>query len=232
MKYFLRVVVHEPSWERQLEDIVSLCHRAGIEEVLLKEQCHQILMSPFPLEKQARMAAIYKRMGARLRAEGIGFSINLATVVGHCDAKLDARLTLPYTKFVGESLKPNYSTCCILDEGWQILTDLGAAIAGGMGLAAGANLNPEGTFPSMFEPIHGSAPDIAGQGKANPMAAVWSASQLLDHLGYEEHAAQVLGAIEDVLTEGKTLTPDLGGGASTSQVGDALVEKLEARFSR
>lgn len=119
MKYFLRVVVHEPSWERQLEDIVSLCHRAGIEEVLLKEQCHQILMSPFPLEKQARMAAIYKRMGARLRAEGIGFSINLATVVGHCDAKLDARLTLPYTKFVGESLKPNYSTCCILDEGWQ-----------------------------------------------------------------------------------------------------------------
>ena len=113
----------------------------------------------------------------------------------------------------------------------DILTDLGAAIAGGMGLAAGANLNPEGAFPSMFEPIHGSAPDIAGTGKANPMAAVWSASQLLEFLGYEDLAARVLEAIEAVLVEGRTLTPDLGGSATTAQVGDALVSRLDEVLS-
>ena len=112
----------------------------------------------------------------------------------------------------------------------DILTDLGAAIAGGMGLAAGANLNPEGTFPSMFEPIHGSAPDIAGQGKANPMAAIWSASQLLDHLGYENYGEALIQAIEDTLVEGSVLTPELGGSATTSQVGDAVCAHLAKRL--
>ena len=81
----------------------------------------------------------------------------------------------------------------------DILTDLGAAIAGGMGLAAGANLNPERTFPSMFEPIHGSAPDIAGQGIANPLASIWSASQLLDFFGYENWGKRILDAMEEML---------------------------------
>ena len=109
----------------------------------------------------------------------------------------------------------------------DILTDLGAAIAGGMGLAAGANLNPEGKFPSMFEPIHGSAPDIAGKGIANPLATVWSASQILDFFGYKEWGERLIDCIEEVLCEGKTLTPDLGGSATTSQVGDYVVEKLK-----
>ena len=108
----------------------------------------------------------------------------------------------------------------------DILTDLGAAIAGGMGLAAGANLNPERRYPSMFEPIHGSAPDIAGQGKANPLAAIWAASQMLDFLGHADWGGRVLGAIEGALTDGGALTPDLGGTASTSQVADAVLEKL------
>ena len=108
----------------------------------------------------------------------------------------------------------------------DILTDLGAAISGGMGLAAGANLNPEKNFPSMFEPIHGSAPDIAGQGIANPMASVWAISQMLDFFEHEDWGKKVLDAIEDVLVDGKAMTPDLGGNASTSQVGDAIVEKL------
>lgn len=119
MNYVLRVVVHENAWERQLEDIVALCHYAAIEEVFLKEECHQILMSPFPMEKHRRMAEIYKKMACRFRKEGIHFSINLATVTGHCDAKLSEQMTLPYTKFVGESLVPNHSTYCILDTGWQ-----------------------------------------------------------------------------------------------------------------
>lgn len=113
----------------------------------------------------------------------------------------------------------------------DILTDLGAAIAGGMGLAAGANLNPEKTFPSMFEPIHGSAPDIAGTGKANPMASIWSASQMLDFFGYENYGKEVINAIEDVLIEGKWMSPELGGTAKTHEVGAAVVEKLEARLS-
>lgn len=108
----------------------------------------------------------------------------------------------------------------------DILTDLGAAISGGMGLAAGANLNPERTYPSMFEPIHGSAPDIAGQGKANPLASVWSAAQLLEFFGHKAAADAVIASIENVLVDAKVLTPDLGGTATTAMVGDEVVKKL------
>ena len=108
----------------------------------------------------------------------------------------------------------------------DILTDLGAAIAGGMGLAAGANLNPEKKYPSMFEPIHGSAPDIAGKGIANPLAAIWSASQMLDFFGYKEWGKRFIDSIEEVLVEKNVLTPDLGGSASTSEVGDAVARKI------
>lgn len=108
----------------------------------------------------------------------------------------------------------------------DILTDLGAAISGGMGLAAGANINPERKFPSMFEPIHGSAPDIAGKGIANPLATVWSASQLLEFFGEEKWAKKLIEIIEELLTEERILTPDLGGASSTSEVGDEIVRKL------
>lgn len=108
----------------------------------------------------------------------------------------------------------------------DILTDLGAAIAGGMGLAAGANLNPERKYPSMFEPIHGSAPDIAGKGIANPLAAIWSASQLLDFFGYEKWGRKIIDAIERMLLEKICLTPDQGGSARTAECGDALAELL------
>ncbi|MGM9859059.1 MAG: tartrate dehydrogenase [Bacilli bacterium] len=104
----------------------------------------------------------------------------------------------------------------------DILTDLGAAIAGGIGLAAGDNLNPEGTYPSMFESIHGSAPDIAGKGIANPIAQIWSAARLLKHLGYEKWHNKIISAFETLLTEKKVLTPDLKGHSSTSEVGDEL----------
>lgn len=108
----------------------------------------------------------------------------------------------------------------------DIITDLGAAISGGMGLAAGANLNPERKFPSMFEPIHGSAPDIAGKGIADPLASIWSASQMLDFFGYADWAKKLIDAIEQVMVDGKTLTPDMGGSSSTKEVGDAVVRLL------
>jgi tartrate dehydrogenase/decarboxylase/D-malate dehydrogenase len=108
----------------------------------------------------------------------------------------------------------------------DILTDLGAAIQGSMGLAASANLDPTRRHPSMFEPVHGSAPDIAGQGRANPIGAVWSAAMMLDHLGRPEAARRVERAIDAVTDAGVALTADLGGRASTEEVGQALVSAL------
>jgi tartrate dehydrogenase/decarboxylase / D-malate dehydrogenase len=113
----------------------------------------------------------------------------------------------------------------------DILTDLGAAIAGGIGLAAGANINPERDYPSMFEPIHGSAPDIAGRGIANPLATIWSASQMLDFFGYEAYGKMVLEAIEKLLVEGEVLTPDMNGTSSTSEVADKIIEIIESTIS-
>jgi len=107
----------------------------------------------------------------------------------------------------------------------DILSDLAAALAGGLGIAPTANLDPERRFPSMFEPIHGSAFDIASKGIANPIGAIWTAALMLEHLGENEAAVQLLQAIEKV-TAGATLTPDLGGTSSTEEVTAAVCEAL------
>jgi tartrate dehydrogenase/decarboxylase / D-malate dehydrogenase len=104
----------------------------------------------------------------------------------------------------------------------DILTDLGAAISGSLGLAPSANINPQRRYPSLFQAIHGSAPDIVGKGIANPIASIWSGQLLLDHLGEQEAAATLLRAIEEVLAEGQIRTPDLGGTATTRQLGEAV----------
>jgi tartrate dehydrogenase/decarboxylase/D-malate dehydrogenase len=106
----------------------------------------------------------------------------------------------------------------------DILSDLGPALAGAIGIAPSANLNPERQRPSMFEPVHGSAPDIAGQGIANPIGQIWSGAMMLDHLGHGEAARAVEAAIAAVVAEGRTLTPDLGGTATTEQAGRAIME--------
>jgi len=106
----------------------------------------------------------------------------------------------------------------------DILTDLGAAVSGSLGIAPGANLNPERSFPSMFEPIHGSAPDIAGRGIANPIGAIWAGALMLDHLGAREAHDAVVRAIERVLSENGPRTPDLGGRATTGEVACAIAE--------
>jgi tartrate dehydrogenase/decarboxylase/D-malate dehydrogenase len=100
----------------------------------------------------------------------------------------------------------------------DILTDLAAAIQGGMGMAASANIAPGSGVPGLFEPVHGSAPDIAGQGVANPAGAIWSASLMLEHLGEAAAAARVMRALEDVCRDGPR-TRDVGGAASTREVG-------------
>jgi tartrate dehydrogenase/decarboxylase/D-malate dehydrogenase len=110
----------------------------------------------------------------------------------------------------------------------DILSDLGPAVAGGIGIAPSANLNPERNYPSMFEPVHGSAPDIAGKGIANPIATLWSVVMLLDFFNQNDAAKALMGAIEAVTAEGRVLTPDLGGKAGTREFTDAVLEKVSA----
>jgi 3-isopropylmalate dehydrogenase len=106
----------------------------------------------------------------------------------------------------------------------DILTDLAGAVSGGIGLAASANLNPARTGPSLFEPVHGSAPDIAGTGRANPTAAVISAAMMLDFLGETDTAARISKAVNDSQTDSHT--DSHRDGASTSQIGDAIAERV------
>jgi tartrate dehydrogenase/decarboxylase / D-malate dehydrogenase len=108
----------------------------------------------------------------------------------------------------------------------DILTDLGAAVSGRLGLAPSANLNPQRRYPSLFQAIHGSAPDIAGKGIANPIASIWSGQLMLNFLGEQEAAATLLRAIEEVLSAGQVRTPDLAGTATTRQLGEAIRTQL------
>jgi tartrate dehydrogenase/decarboxylase/D-malate dehydrogenase len=108
----------------------------------------------------------------------------------------------------------------------DILTDIGSALSGSLGIAPGANINPERDYPSMFEPIHGSAPDIAGKGIANPIGAIWAGAMMLDHLGHRDIHDRILGAVERVIATGQLRTPDLGGQATTSAMSDAIQREL------
>jgi tartrate dehydrogenase/decarboxylase/D-malate dehydrogenase len=114
----------------------------------------------------------------------------------------------------------------------DILTDIGAVIQGSMGLAASANLNPDGGYPGMFEPVHGSAPDIAGKGIANPLGAVWAGALMLEDLGHPEAAASAMNALTAILAAGAARTPDIGGQSGTTEVGDALLDELRAQHEQ
>jgi tartrate dehydrogenase/decarboxylase/D-malate dehydrogenase len=108
----------------------------------------------------------------------------------------------------------------------DILSDLGPAVTGTIGIAPSANINPERKFPSMFEPVHGSAPDIAGRNIANPVGQIWSGALMLEHLGAKPAAGRIVAAIERVLADGKVMTRDMGGAASTTEMGQAVLDAL------
>jgi tartrate dehydrogenase/decarboxylase/D-malate dehydrogenase len=135
----------------------------------------------------------------------------------HADA-LAARLVLDPASFdvvVGSNLLGD------------ILSEVTAAVSGAIGIAPSANLNPERNYPSLFEPIHGSAPDIAGEGVANPSGAIWAGALLLDHLGHHESGERILNALEETLASG-TKTRDLGGSATTEGVTEAVIARLQS----
>jgi tartrate dehydrogenase/decarboxylase/D-malate dehydrogenase len=108
----------------------------------------------------------------------------------------------------------------------DILTDIGSAISGSLGIAPSGNINPERTAPSMFEPIHGSAPDIAGKGIANPVGAIWAGALMLDHLGERAAHDRIVAAIGRVFADGTIKTPDLGGKSTTTDVGAAVAQAV------
>lgn len=110
----------------------------------------------------------------------------------------------------------------------DILTDIGGAISGSLGLSPSVNINPERQFPSMFEPVHGSAPDIIGMGVANPIAMIWTGAMMLEFLGHAKEADLITEAIKAVTSEGKVLVPDLGGTAKTTDVTDEIITKIWA----
>jgi tartrate dehydrogenase/decarboxylase / D-malate dehydrogenase len=108
----------------------------------------------------------------------------------------------------------------------DILTDLGGALQGSLGIPASANLNPERRFPSLFEPVHGSAPDIAGRGIANPTAAIWAVAMMLEYLGEQDAAQLVMNALERALESGRSRTPDLGGSGSTVEMTNEVISMI------
>jgi len=112
----------------------------------------------------------------------------------------------------------------------DILTDLGAAMLGSIGISPSGNINPEGKYPSMFEPIHGSAPDIAGKGIANPVGTFWAIAMMLDQLKLNDLSTRLMDAVEAVLSERIIRTPDLGGRSTTTEVTDAVIAKLEKKL--
>jgi tartrate dehydrogenase/decarboxylase/D-malate dehydrogenase len=110
----------------------------------------------------------------------------------------------------------------VVPEGQRVLEAVGRRF----GIAPSANLNPERRFPSMFEPVHGSAPDIAGQGIANPIGQIWSGAMMLDHLGHPEAAAAIVAGIERILKDGRVLTRDMGGTATSVELGKAIAAEI------
>ncbi|AUG79804.1 3-isopropylmalate dehydrogenase [Kitasatospora sp. MMS16-BH015] len=188
------------------------------------------LNTAYGIERVVRDA--YRRAAARPRKKlTLVHKNNVLVHAGHLWSRIFAAVGAEYPEVTTDYLHVDAATIFFVTQPERfdvivtdnlfgdILTDLAAAVTGGIGLAASGNINPTGEFPSMFEPVHGSAPDIAGQGKADPTATVLSVAMLLDHLGFAAEAAKVEAAVAADLAE-------RSGTRSTSQVGDALAARV------
>ena len=184
--------------DRILRYAFDLCNNLGLKKVTSATKSNGIIHTmPFWDERFAAVAADYPN----LETDQYHIDILTANFVLHPDW---------FDVVVGSNLFGD------------ILSDLGPAVAGSIAIAPSANINPAGDLPSMFEPVHGSAPDIAGKRIANPIGQIWSGAMLLEHHGHKEAADAIVQACEDVVSGGGPKTPDLGGQANTSDLGDAI----------
>lgn len=207
--------------------------------VFTRRGCERIIRAAFEATKHRRRSAQSPAAAAGVRRKVT--SVTKSNAQGHSMVLWDevfASIASDYPHVETESLlvdrcvmefirRPESFDVVVASNLFgDILTDLSAIVVGSMGLAASANIDPTRKHPSMFEPVHGSAPDITGKGIANPLAAILSATMMLEHLQLPESAAAIHAAVADVLATNGPKTPDLGGTGKTSEVGDAVVHRL------
>jgi tartrate dehydrogenase/decarboxylase/D-malate dehydrogenase len=197
---------------------VSIFTRAGIKRIM--RYAFQLAES-----RPRKLLTVVTKSNAQRHGMVLWDEIAAETAAEFPAVKWDKMLVDAMT--VRMTLKPaSLDTIVATNRHADILSDLAAALAGSLGIAPTANLNPERTFPSMFEPIHGSAFDITGKGIANPVGSFWSASMMLDHLGEHAAAARLMRAIEQTLSDRALHTPDLGGSATTKKVTAAVIRAI------
>jgi tartrate dehydrogenase/decarboxylase / D-malate dehydrogenase len=194
--------------------------------VFTRRGCERIMRAAFAGARKRR-----KNVTSITKSNALGFTLGLWDETFAAVAKdypdIEARSLLVDAAAMDFVRKPEVFDVVVASNLFgDILTDLSAIVTGSVGLAASANINPEREFPSMFEPVHGSAPDIAGKGIANPLAAILSVRLMLDHFGHAQAAAAIQNAVAAVLRAGKVRTPDLGGNATTTQMAEAVLTSL------
>lgn len=195
--------------------------------VFTRRGCERILRAAFEAARKRPRKKLTSITKSNAQIYGMGLWDDVYNVVRKDYPEVDSHSLLVDAAAMDFVRKPESFDVVVASNLFgDILTDLSAAVTGSIGLASSANINPTRKFPSMFEPVHGSAPDIAGKGIANPLAAIISGALLLSHLGLEQSAGAVRSAVSKVLAEGKVKTADLGGKSTTTEMGDAVLSAL------
>ena len=203
-------------------DADELAYQIG---VVTREGCERVMRFAFELARAQGKNKVTSVDKANVLTHGYGFWREVFTDVAKDYPDIDTEFNFVDAICMWLVKNPEWFQVIVTPNMFgDIITDLGAMIQGGLGLAPGANINPDGV--SMFEPIHGSAPKYAGKGVSNPIATIWAGALLLENVGEKRAAERVLHAIEAVLREGQVRTYDLGGSSKTSEVGDAIAEKI------
>ncbi|MCW3138431.1 MAG: isocitrate/isopropylmalate dehydrogenase family protein [Methanophagales archaeon] len=204
-------------------DADELAYQIG---VITREGCERVMRFAFELARKTGKKRVTSVDKANVLTEGYGFWREVFNEVAREYPDIETEFNYVDAMCMWLVKNPEWYKVVVAPNMFgDIITDLGAMIQGGLGLAPGANINPDGV--SMFEPIHGSAPKYSGKGVSNPIAAIWAGAMLLENIGESRASEIVLHAIEAVLRDGKVRTYDLGGKSKTSEVGDAIVSAIK-----
>ncbi len=204
-------------------DADELAYQIG---VITREGCERVMRFAFELARKTGKKRVTSVDKANVLTEGYGFWREVFNEVAREYPDIETEFNYVDAMCMWLVKNPEWYKVVVAPNMFgDIITDLGAMIQGGLGLAPGANINPDGV--SMFEPIHGSAPKYSGKGVSNPIAAIWAGAMLLENIGESRASEIVLHAIEAVLRDGKVRTYDLGGKSKTGEVGDAIVSAIK-----